>query len=98
MDPDHHALARQLEARIEAQAAEYAADPSKGRDDGYWPERIYRPVLNGQSAGPLRVRSDRAAWLIAVAKRDLSDWRWRVIEGVAGAAELAISDRRSDGG
>ena len=84
METAHTALARSLEERIEALAEAYIADPSRGHDEGYWPER-----------GLVRSRCDRAAWLYGIAKRDLSEWRWRVMQGIECAAELVISGPRA---
>lgn len=89
------ALAVCLKQRIEAIAAEFAVAPEKGRAAGYTPEPQYR--RSGEIGGSnelIQVRSDLAAWLYGVARRELVAWEWYIEEGLGDAAFLSIGRYR----
>jgi hypothetical protein len=84
-------LLQRLTRQIEAKAAEFAADPHKGLLAGYAPEHKHRRSAEIGSSQLIKVRSDLAAWMIGIARRDLTGWRWRVDEGLGDMAALSIS-------
>lgn len=86
---------QQLCAKIEAKAAEFAADPARGRRAGYQPkQKYYRPVgeMSGQleAPAPISLRDDYSAWLYGVAENDLQGREWQIIESAEGPFELLI--------
>ena len=83
---DDIARAAELKAEVEAKAAEFLADPSKGRAQGYEPEHKYGQSQTINSSERLKLRSDHVAWLYGVARRDLVGWRWQVDDGLNGAS------------
>lgn len=84
-----------LQAKLEAQAAEYAADPQKGLNAGYRPEQVpsLEPAEIGRPRRKTNMRSTYAAWLYGVARKDLPPGIWRIEEGMGdgpGSSALII--------
>lgn len=85
-----------LQAKLEALAGEYAADPQKGREAGYQPEQVWHqePEEHGGPKPRLRKRrSDYTAWLYGIAGKDLPPGTWRIDESAGdgpGSASLDI--------
>lgn len=73
-----------MQAKLEALAADYAADPKKGLNAGYQPEQVRGPgpAEIGRPRQMTDKRSNYAAWLYAVAQKDLSPGTWRIDEGM----------------
>lgn len=84
--------AKALKQELEVKAREFAADPKKGRAAGYSPEHKYIRSNTIGSDERVKVRSDFAAWLYGVARRDLTGRQWRIDEAIGGAAWLVIFD------
>lgn len=84
-----------LQARLEAQAAAYAADPQKGLDAGYQPQQVpgFEPSEIGRPGRRTNMRSNHAAWLYGIAQKDLPSGTWRIDEGMGdgpGSSSLII--------
>lgn len=69
-------LASKLKVQIEAKAAEFAVSPEKGFAAGYSPEHLYRRPREIGRDELVKVRSDLAAWLCGVARKDLRPGCW----------------------
>lgn len=84
--------ARRAKERLVELARSFAADPAAGRAAGYEPEerRVREPAEIGRARGWTDGRSPFAAWLYAVARRNLPAGSWRVDEGMGSAAELVF--------
>jgi hypothetical protein len=96
MTPDQlEKIAHTLKNNIEVRAAEYAADPQKGRAAGYVPEHESQPSGEvGLSSERVNMRSGLAAWMRGIARRELTGWQWRVDEGMGdNKASLVIVGR-----
>ena len=84
-----------LKARLPqlyALAAEYAANPQKGREAGYAPEQtwIQDPKEVGRPQRGRKGRSEHTAWLYGVARRHLPPGTWRVNEPLNAPPFLTI--------
>lgn len=79
---------------VEAKAAAFAASPAKGHAAGYKPIQTYAVSneLDGslQRPRPIPLRDDFTAWLYGVASRDLSRFKWQIIECPEGRSEIVI--------
>jgi hypothetical protein len=88
-------LTAHLQQQIEAKAAEFVVAPEKGQAAGYTPEPRYR--RSGEIGGSnelIKDRSDLAAWLYGIARRDLVAWDWHIEEAIGGAAFISIVSHR----
>lgn len=82
-----------LAASLIALAAEFAADPAKGKRAGYTPEQKYLPgePTGTLDAGPsIETRDPQTAWLYGIARRRLRAGTYTILDGGEGEAELVI--------
>ena len=82
-------------ADITKRAADYTAHPHRGEAAGYAPEQQFgnTPREIGRPNQRLPTRSKFAAWLYAIARRDLKPNSWRIDEGMGegpAGAQLVI--------
>jgi len=80
--------------KVRTRAALYANNPEMGRRGGYQPEQTYNASRDTSPKGtPVRVTLRRleTAWLYGVARRDLADHDWLIVENPNGYDELKIS-------
>lgn len=71
-----------LKDRLEALATRYFTSPEEGLSAGYSPERVRRPgpAEIGQPRRMMNRRSEYAAWLYGIARKDLPPGTWRIEE------------------
>lgn len=69
-----------LQTQIEARAAQYVTEPSKGLAAGYQPEQVrtWGPSEVGRPRERMNRRSDYESWLYGVARKDLPPGTWRI--------------------
>ena len=81
-----------LQTRVEALAAQYTAEPSKGLAAGYRPEQLqaWGPAEVGRPRERMNARSDYAAWLYGIARKDLPSNTWRIEAGMGHGPTSAV--------
>ena len=82
-----------LAASLVALAAEFAADPAKGRRAGYEPRQEWlpgEPTGTLDAASPLPARDPQTAWLYGIVHRKLRPGTYTILDGGEGEAELII--------